>query len=156
MLSASELKTKLVSRQNAWFHAGRKDADFDKTDSGDLCAEANQLAIDWATTHATAKTLQRYNQYGQLMRVGSDMGPYNAGPLWIWTYMNYVEEKDESGRDVVTVKAPMMKTPLNYAVSAAAGFHYCKVLSPARVLEWMMVDGLRKQRSIKDQVTVAQ
>lgn len=58
MLSASELKTKLVSRQNAWFHGGRKaDADFDKTDSGNLCAEANQLAIDWATQHAPAKTL---------------------------------------------------------------------------------------------------
>lgn len=90
------------------------------------------------------------------MRVGSDLGPYNAGPLWIWTYMNYLEEKDQSGRDVVTVQAPMMKTPLDYSVSAAAGFHYCKILSPARVLEWMMVDGLRKQRSIKDQVTAVE
>jgi len=29
------------------------------------------------------------------MRVGADKGPYNAGPLWIWTYMDYVEETDE-------------------------------------------------------------
>jgi len=40
MISASELKTKLVSRQNAWTHGGKKSqaADFDKTDAGDLCA----------------------------------------------------------------------------------------------------------------------
>jgi hypothetical protein len=89
------------------------------------------------------------------MRVGSDLGPYNAGPLWIYNYMTYLEEKDSTGRAVMTVKAPMMKTPLNYSISAAAGFHYCKILSPARALEWMMVDGMRKQRSIKDQVVVS-
>jgi hypothetical protein len=81
------------------------------------------------------------------MRVGADKGPYNAGPLWIWTYMEYVDEKDGEGNAVLTVKAPMMKTPLDYLVSAAAGFHYCKLLSPARVAEWIYVDGLRKTRS---------
>ena len=25
----------------------------------------------------------------------------------------------------------------------SAGFHYCKLLSPAKALEWMYVDGLR-------------
>ena len=28
------------------------------------------------------------------MEMGSDKGPYNAGPLWIWTYMEYDEVKD--------------------------------------------------------------
>lgn len=75
------------------------------------------------------------------------MGPYNAGPLWIWTYMNYVEETDSNGHSVMTVKAPMMKTPVDYTLAAAAGFHYCKILSPARVAEWIYVDGLRKNNS---------
>ena len=82
------------------------------------------------------------------MRVGEDLGPYNAGPLWIWTYMSYIEES-VNGQDYLTIKAPMMKTPLNYLISSAAGFHYCKVLSPARTAEWMMVDGLKKNRSLK-------
>ena len=28
-------------------------------------------------------------------------------------------------------------------VPCPTGFHYCKLLSPARALEWMYVDGLR-------------
>jgi len=30
-----------------------------------------------------------------------------------------------------------MKTPDDYTVKAASGFHYCKVLSPARAMEWI-------------------
>lgn len=26
----------------------------------------------------------------------------------------------------------------------SAGFHYCKLLSPARIMEWIYVDGLRR------------
>lgn len=34
----------------------------------------------------------------------------------------------------------MMRTPTNYPISAAAGFHYCKLLSPFRALEWIYID----------------
>jgi len=27
------------------------------------------------------------------MVTGDDLGPYNAGPLWIWTYMKYKKDK---------------------------------------------------------------
>ena len=67
------------------------------------------------------------------------MGPYNEGPLWIWTYMKYKESDDKK---TVTVQSAMMRTPTDYLISAAAGFHYCKVLSPFKVLEWMYVDSL--------------
>jgi len=36
----------------------------------------------------------------------------------------------------------MMRTPINYPISEAAGFHYCKLLSPFRALEWIYVDSL--------------
>jgi len=36
----------------------------------------------------------------------------------------------------------MMRTPDDYFIGSAAGFHYCKVLSPFKVLEWMYVDSL--------------
>ncbi len=65
------------------------------------------------------------------------MGPYNAGPLWIWRYLNF-EEKD--GQTVVS--SPMMRTPDDYGIKAAAGFHYCKLLSPFRAMEWIYIDSL--------------
>jgi hypothetical protein len=48
--------------------------------------------------------------------MGEDEGPYNAGPLWIWTYMNYTEAVDEKGRFYTSVRAPMMKTPDVYYI----------------------------------------
>ena len=34
------------------------------------------------------------------------------------------------------------------AVGAAAGFHYCKVLSPFKVMEWIYTDGQRLKRGL--------
>lgn len=79
---------------------------------------------------------------------GDDLGPYNAGPLWIWTLMDYTLSEDGSQ---MVVSSPMMRTPLNYLVKSAAGFHYCKVLSPFKAMEWMMLDGLYTNNGIKNQ-----
>jgi len=43
----------------------------------------------------------------------------------------------------------MMRTPTNYFISAAAGFHYCKLLSPFRAIEWIYVDSLYDHDGIK-------
>ena len=72
------------------------------------------------------------------MVVGDDEGPYNEGPLWIWTYMGYKDSDDNQE----IVQSPMMRTPIDYAIKAAAGFHYCKVLSPFKVMEWIYNDGI--------------
>ena len=70
---------------------------------------------------------------------GDDKGPYNEGPLWIWTFMEYTESDDKSQ---MIAKSPMMRTPTTYPISAAAGFHYCKVLSPFKVMEWIYNDSI--------------
>ena len=44
----------------------------------------------------------------------------------------------------------MMRTPTDYAISAAAGFHYCKLLSPFRALEWIYIDSLFDRDGIKN------
>jgi hypothetical protein len=61
--------------------------------------------------------------------------------------MNYTESAD--GTKMV-VSSPMMRTPTDYFVQSAAGFHYCKVLSPFRAVEWMMTDGLFTNNGIHD------
>ncbi len=37
----------------------------------------------------------------------------------------------------------------------SAGFHYCKLLSPARIMEWIYVDGLRRNDRASDQDVLA-
>lgn len=79
------------------------------------------------------------------MVTGDDLGPYNEGPLWIWTYMKYNVNDDKT---VMTVQSPMMRTPVDYFISSAAGFHYCKVLSPFAVMEHIYVDSLFERNGI--------
>jgi len=147
-IAASEMKTKISSRQRVQEHAGHPDADFHQLDEvGNRCADINQYAIIWAYQKLSTTSRKLYDTYGVKMVVGDDLGPYNAGPLWIWTYMSYTKNLTAN---TYTVKAPMMRTPTDYFISSAAGFHYCKVLSPFKALEWMMVDGLFDHNGINN------
>ncbi len=56
----------------------------------------------------------------------------------------------------MVVKSPMMRTPTDYFIGAASGFHYCKVLSPYKALEWMMVDSLFNKNGIKSTIETAE
>jgi len=78
------------------------------------------------------------------MVFNDDDGPWNAGPLWIWKYMDYSKIDAADGKKVLQVTAPYMATPVDYSIKAAAGFHYCKLMSPAKALEWIYIDSLRK------------
>ena len=139
-IAASEIKTKLSSRQEVQLAGGIEFADFHEDDEvGNRCAEINDASIKWAYERLSSAAKSNYDQFGQKYVTGDDMGPYNEGPLWIWHYMNYTTSDDKK---TVTVQAPMMRTPDDYFIQSAAGFHYCKVLSPFKVLEWMYVDGL--------------
>jgi len=62
--------------------------------------------------------------------------------------MKYTESEDKK---TVTVQAPMMRTPTDYFIQSAAGFHYCKVLSPFKALEWMYTDSLFEFNGIANQ-----
>jgi len=138
-ISASEIKTKMSSRQAIQAAAGYK-ADFHNDDEvGNRCAEINEFSINWAYKHLSPAAKARYDEYGTKLVTGDDLGPFNSGPFWIWHFMDYEESADHS---TLTVRSPMMRTPLDYLVKSAAGFHYCKVLSPFRAMEHMYVDSL--------------
>jgi hypothetical protein len=113
-VSASEMKTKLSSRQAVQIKAGYTDADFSVDDEeGNRCADINDLAIQWALERASPAALQNYETYGIKMVTGDDKGPYNAGPLWIWTFMSY---NVDSEKTTMTIQAPMMRTGVNYPI----------------------------------------
>jgi len=49
----------------------------------------------------------------------------------------------------------MMRTPTDYPIAEARGFHYCKLLSPFRALEWIYVDSLYDRDGIKSNHSVS-
>jgi hypothetical protein len=143
--SASELRVKLKSRQALLMAAGVDPSkiNFTVTDTeGYNCAEINNASYQWALQKASPKALERFQKIGEPLVMGKDIFLSNAGPAWIWNSMKYKENDDKS--DVV-VSAPCSHTPVDYAIKAAAGYHYCKVLSPARAMEWIYIDGLRNK-----------
>ena len=83
--SAEEMRVKLISRQVLLQAADGQAHDFNQTDNQSLCGFINQHALDWALEHAGAPNKARYDAKGKQMLIGDDIGPLNAGPLWIWT-----------------------------------------------------------------------
>ena len=55
--------------------------------------------------------MKLYKQYGKKLVIGEDLGPYNEGPLWIWTYIEYKDNKDKTE---TVVRSPNMRTPIDY------------------------------------------
>lgn len=148
--SASEIRVKLKSRQVVMVSGGYKNVDFNKTDGTSICKDINQEAYTWALQNSNVTTRARFMKYGVPMVMGEDKGPYNVGPIWIWDPLSYTKTKSSSGEDVIEVRSVMMRTPMDYTIKAAAGMHYCKLLSPARAMEWMYVDGLREHYGINN------
>lgn len=101
-----------MSRQLVQWHAGHVNASFDDLDQNDvLCKEINQASLDWALNKADKEAMARYNKWGKKLVIGDDLGPYNAGPLWIWTYIEY---KDNADKTETVVRSPNMRTKLDY------------------------------------------
>ena len=144
--TAQEIKSKFVSRQNSYISAGFTNTTFD-IDSTIKCSDINKKSFEWALNAVPSEVKARYLQYGIPYEFGDDTGPYNAGPLWIWHYMTYEMNKEKTAN---VVHSPYMSTPVDYWLSSAAGFHYCKILSPARAIEWIYLDGLREKLGLKN------
>lgn len=59
------MRAKIAARQKFWEAAGIDGAsNFNKTDGGNICAEINQKAIDWAEANADPDVLKRYKSQG--------------------------------------------------------------------------------------------
>jgi len=128
----------MISRQVVHIHAGNASADFTELDDNKhMCKDINQLALDWALSKASPSALADYNKYGKKLVFGDDNGSKAAGPLWIWSYLSYTDNKDKTE---TTVVAPYMATPADFWLSGKGGFHYCKLLNPSRALEWIYID----------------
>ena len=141
--SASEIRAKLKSRQSVLLAAGYSDVDFNVSDAGSRCKTINQIAYDWAINHTEPKTLSRFRDFGVPIVMGEDKGCLENGGLWIYLPMHYNTTKNSTGGEVLIVQSIQLKTNVTYPISIFAGMHFCKLLTPARAMEWIYVDSLR-------------
>ena len=84
-VAASEIKTKMSSRQSILHAQTGITYDLKETDGGNICADINTASINWAMSITPKDVLDRYLTQGRQLTVGNDIGPLNVGPLWIWT-----------------------------------------------------------------------
>lgn len=110
-----------------------------------MCRRLNQLALDYARESVPADILARFARFhGAPLAAADDAGPYNSGPSWYYTPLKFKPMKDDTGRVVrVDAVSATLRTSTRYLIPAVRGVHYCKLLSPARALEWLYTDGLR-------------
>jgi hypothetical protein len=165
-ISAGQLKTKMKSRQALWQAANDTDA-LDALDALDgveqgRCAEINNEALAYAYEKLPSKTRARYEKYGQKMVVkeGGDKEVCKAGPCWIWAPLIYDDQGDAGLQLLSPSFAEPNKNPFPCGeantedpqrLPCPAGMHYCKLLSPARAVEWMFVDSMRLHYSLLSQ-----
>ena len=154
-ISADEMRVKMKSRQSVQFNAGLKNANFTLLDDNNfVCKELNERALEYAYKLADPSSLDRFNRYGDRLVMGEDVGPFNAGPSWIWKSLKWDTKgrlNETDGKWYVEVRSPTMRTPQDYFIKLSAGFHYCKLLSPARALEWIYIDSLRRKMGLRAQ-----
>lgn len=158
--SAEELGTKLASRQCTLIHGlGKTDTPF-SVDDPDFCKETNEKAYKWALDHAGSVAANRFDKYGQKFTFGADV-PKSGGPLFLDAHLEFNEKTNSDGEKVIELASPMQKTEIDYwkkhfgpiprpsSVPDPGCFHYCKLLSPARAMEWIYSDSLRLKRSLQ-------
>lgn len=154
----------MASRQCTLIQGAGVASDF-SVDDPNFCAQTNQKAYEWALANAGKAGADRFSKYGQKYTFGEDL-PKSGGPLFLDARLKFEEETAPGGEKVIKVSSPMQKTEIDYwkktfhiprpsAVPDPGCFHYCKLLSPARAMEWIYVDSLRLNRGLDSPVALS-
>jgi hypothetical protein len=155
-LSALELRTKMKSRTTLYKAVGLKPpSNVDKNFT--VCREANQEAWDWALSNAEASVKQRFEANGEpFVMVDDKEAPIGlTGPTWIKKTLEYTRVKS-SGSSNSNSSTHIEVQSWTFVVGdfpihskyLPTGMHYCKLLSPARAMEWIYTDSLRAKLSV--------
>ena len=81
-----------------------------------------------------------YNKYGQEMEFIND-AEVTGGIMWVNEGMTYANTTS-----TYTVQSKHLLSMVDFKPVGYGGMLYCKLVSPARIVEWWQVDGLKKNR----------
>lgn len=109
------------------------------------CMDMNKIAYDTAIhylqkTSAGQDALERFEERGRPICFTPDFNaPGNIGPLWVANSMTIKDDDKNQCLQVASLKlGPQSLNSLIFP-----GVHYCKLLSPARVIDYIMIDSLK-------------
>jgi len=98
------------------------------------CADVNRKAVEVAMKMLPAKSLKRFQEKGRRVCFMEDASaPGNIGPLWVQSSIKLEETKE-------CLEVTSMKLISDIHSYIYPGNHYCKLLSPAAAMDWMMTD----------------
>jgi len=101
------------------------------------CRDINMQTVQMVEAMAPKVTLERFKQKGRGWCFEDDSHVFgNVGPLWMSGDMKQTETAD-----CMSVSSLALWTDVN--AFPYPGNSYCKLLSPTRVLDWMMTDSLK-------------
>jgi len=102
------------------------------------CVDVNKLALKMGQSLATPRQLHRWQKRGRPICPVIDLEtPFNAGPLWIDGTVNYTETDS-----CLEVAAFHLKLGLDAGTGILDGVEYCKAMSPAFVLDYIMTGSM--------------
>eukprot|EP01048_Picozoa_sp_COSAG05_P016188 COSAG05_NODE_2051_length_3637_cov_5.084228_4_plen_525_part_00 len=163
-LSALELRVKMKSRQTLWKAAGLGPQSV-AVDQRNMtaCRRANELAWGWALENAEVAVRRRFEAEGEpLVMVDDVEAPIGiTGPEWIEKQLVFRRvlasgdggdgDGDDGGDGLAAGRTHIEVQSWKFVVGdipvhskyLPTGMHYCKLLSPARAMEWIYLDSLR-------------
>jgi len=101
------------------------------------CKDINMQTVQRVEALAPKTTLHRFKQNGRGWCFEDDSTVLgNIGPLWLNTDMTLTEKAN-----CMSVSSLALHTSLDSKIFP--GSTYCKLLSPTRILDWMMTDSLK-------------
>jgi len=103
------------------------------------CRAGNKKAVEIAESLAAPSTLKRYKSQGRGWCFLEDSETFqDIGPLWVFKDTLALTEN----ATCMSVSSASLKTKIDGKIYP--GNTYCKFLSPARVLDWMMTDSIKQ------------
>lgn len=102
------------------------------------CRSENIKVFEWALGHVSSTVRERYLMRGRKLQFATDE-LVSSGLQWL---PKGLEIKNDPNQRYALVTSSSLHTPLD-APFGLGGMHYCKLLSPTRAMEWIMVDSLR-------------
>ncbi|MFK7825416.1 MAG: alpha/beta hydrolase [Oligoflexales bacterium] len=130
LISADEIACKMVSKEKI-----ATDFFLNISAGKASCKQLNEMALKYASNLVSPRVWQRYVTKGKKIEFEDDMTAA-IGPQFVFLSSLKYQEEETS----LKVTSPILFTGIDSRIYP--GNHYCKVLSPARAVEWISTDSL--------------